>query len=121
MSDSRSAGASAEADAGTEMPALTIPRAALALFAGSLVGAVLVVLSIVLPVLIRAPKEFAAQWQPNDAYFLLWEFSVAWCVFAIGLSVVGIPLWWLFHRQGWRSARAALAVGFLATFLAAMV
>jgi hypothetical protein len=105
----------------TEAPTLTIPRAALALFAGSLVGAALVILSMILPVLILAPKEFAAQWQPNDANFLLLEFLVAWCVFAIGLAIVGVPLWWVCHRQGWRGARAALALGFLATFLASMV
>jgi hypothetical protein len=38
-----------------------------------------------------------------------------------GLAIFGIPLWWICHRLGWRSARTALALGFLATFSVSLI
>jgi hypothetical protein len=89
------------------------------LFAGSLVGAASVPLTGLLLVLIFAPGEFAVQWRYADLYFLLLELAFAWCVFAAGLCVFGIPCWWVCHRMGWRSAGAALLLGFLLAFLVA--
>jgi uncharacterized membrane protein YiaA len=105
----------------TELPTLTVRRAARALFFGSLVGAVLVHLTGVFPALVFEREELLSQWRPSDAQVLAFLFAVSWLVFAAGLAVIGIPLWWICHRLGWRGARTALALGFLATFCVLLI
>jgi len=43
-------------------------------------------------------------------------FIFAFVVFVVGLIIIGGPFWILFHALHWRSARAATALGFCATF-----
>jgi hypothetical protein len=103
------------------MPTLTLRSAARALLVGSFLGAALVQFASFLPVIVFARDEFLQQWSASDAHLMALVFVVTWAVFAVGLSVVGIPLWWMCHRLGWRSARAALALGFLATFSVSLI
>lgn len=98
-----------------------IARAALALLAGSLVGALLVPLLHVGTVLIFAGREFVEQWRPQYLQFFLLEFAVAWIVIAAGLLAIGIPGWWAFHRAGRRGWRAAAIFGLVATFVGALL
>jgi hypothetical protein len=79
------------------------------------------VLSNFFPILVFARDELLGRWRPGDVNFFALSFGVAWLFFAGGLTIVGVPLWWAFHRMGWRSARAALALGFVATFSVSVV
>jgi hypothetical protein len=36
---------------------------------------------------------------------------------ALGLFLFGLPLWWLFHRNGWRGRRVAMLLGAFITFV----
>ncbi len=75
----------------------------------------------ILPSLIFERDELLSQWRPSDAQVMAILFAATWIVFAAGLAVFGIPLWWICHRLGRRSARTALALGFLATFLVSLI
>jgi len=88
----------------------------LALLAGSLLGAALIQLSGFLPAFVFERDQLLTQWRPSDAQVMAILFAATWIVFALALAIFGIPLWWICHRLGWRSARTALALGFLATF-----
>lgn len=103
------------------MPTLTIRRAALALLAGSLLGAALIQLSGFLPAFVFERDQLISQWRPSDAQVMAILFAATWIVFAVGLAIFGIPLWWICHRLGWRSARTALALGFFATFSVSLI
>lgn len=104
-----------------QAPTVTLRRAALALLAGSLLGAALIQFSGLFPALVFERDELLREWRPSDAQVLAILFAATWVVFAAGLACVGVPLWWICHRLGWRGARAALALGFLATFLVSLI
>ena len=44
-------------------------------------------------------------------------FTVALVVWAVGLTVFGLPLWWLLHRLGLRHWLVAIVAGAAITFL----
>lgn len=48
-------------------------------------------------------------------------FIVALIIWSIGLVVVGAPLWAVFDRAGWTSPSAAIALGFGATVVGAVL
>src|SRR5215471_1075624 len=73
-------------------------RVAKGLLSGAVAGATLVAF----PFLIFPP-------------FAVIAFIYAFAAFAVGLIIVGAPLWVLFHALHWRSATAASALGFFAT------
>lgn len=83
----------------------------LALCAGAAVGAGVIALVFNLPYLFQA-------W-PEGMFPVLMTFIVAWVLWAVGLGVIGGPLWGLAERARLRSLHHAVVLGFIATFVAA--
>lgn len=82
-----------------------------ALCAGAAVGAGVVALVFNLPHLLQAG--------PDGMFLVLVTFIVAWVFWTLGLGVIGGPLWGLAERARLRTLHHAVALGFMATFLAA--
>lgn len=95
---------------------LTLPRAAIALILGAMLGGPLTITVMLAPAIIAdfySPTTFLAQF----AYASI----AATVVFAVGLLFLATPCWVLLHRLGHRSWRSAAilggALGFGVTFL----
>lgn len=82
-----------------------------ALIAGAVVGATVVAVTFNLP--------YLAQAGGGGLFMVGMTFLVALVLWALGLTVVGAPLWGLAERAGLRSLHHALAMGLAATFVAA--
>ena len=53
----------------------------------------------------------------SDLIVAILIFFVALVGWSLGLFLFGLPLWWLFHRNGWRGRRVAMLLGALTTFV----
>ena len=87
-------------------------RATLAAAAGALIGALGV--AIVVLLLATAGAETV---NLSDLIVSILIFVVALVGWSLGLFLVGLPLWWLFHRTGRRSWRVAMLLGAFTTFV----
>lgn len=87
-------------------------RATLAAAAGALIGA----LGVAIVVLLLATAGAEAV-NLSDLIVSILIFIVALVGWSLGLFLVGLPLWWLFHRNGWRSWRVAMLLGAFTTFV----
>jgi hypothetical protein len=86
-------------------------RATLAVTAGAVIGA----LGVVAVVLCSA--AMASGVSASDLVVCLLIFLVALVGWSLGLFLFGLPLWWLFHRNGWRGRRVAILLGAFTTFV----
>jgi hypothetical protein len=86
-------------------------RATLAAIAGAVVGA----LGVVIVVLLFA--ALASGVSASDLVVSILIFLVALVGWSLGLFLLGLPLWWLFHRNGWRGQRVAMLLGAFTTFI----
>ena len=82
-----------------------------ALAAGSGVGAIAVALTFNVPYLLQTG--------PGGMFMVGMTFIVALVAWALGLAVIGGPLWALAERAGLRSFHYAVALGLIVTFVAA--
>lgn len=87
-------------------------RATLAVIAGAGIGALGVTLVVFLLATIATGVVSAA-----DLIVSILIFVVALVGWSLGLFLFGLPLWWLFHRNGWRGWRVAMLLGALTTFV----
>jgi hypothetical protein len=87
-------------------------RATLAATAGAVVGALGVTIVVLLLATIATGVVSA-----GDLIVAILIFFVALVGWSLGLFLFGLPLWWLFHRNGWRSRRVAMLLGALTTFV----
>jgi hypothetical protein len=90
-------------------------RATLAAAAGAAIGAA----GVVAVVLLFA--AMAGGVGASDLVVSLLIFVVALTGWSLGLFVFGLPLWWLFHRNGWRGRRVAMLLGAFTTFVIVLV
>ena len=84
-------------------------RATLAAAAGAVIGA----LGVVAAVLLFA--AMASGVRASDLVVSILIFLVALVGWSLGLFLFGLPLWWLFHRNGWRGRRVAMLLGAFTT------
>jgi hypothetical protein len=87
-------------------------RATLAVTAGAVIGALGVVVVVLLLATIATGVVSA-----SDLIVAILIFVVALVGWSLGLLLFGLPLWWLFHRNGWRGRRVAMLLGALTTFV----
>jgi hypothetical protein len=76
-------------------------RATLAAAAGAVIGALGVVAAVL------AFAAMAGGVSASDLVVSILIFLVALVGWSLGLFLVGLPLWWLFHHNGWRGRRVA--------------
>jgi hypothetical protein len=86
-------------------------RATLAALAGAIVGALGVV------VVVLSFAALAGGVSASDLVVSILIFFVALVGWSLGLFLLGLPLWWLFHRNGWRGWRVAMLLGAFTTFV----
>jgi hypothetical protein len=87
-------------------------RATLAVTAGAVIGALGVAVVVLLLATIATGVVSA-----SDLIASILIFIVALVGWSLGLFLFGLPLWWLFHRNGWRGRRVAMLLGALTTFV----
>jgi hypothetical protein len=87
-------------------------RATLAATAGAIVGALGVTIVVLLLATVATGIVSA-----SDLIVAILIFVVALTGWSLGLFLFGLPLWWLFHRNGWRGRRVAMLLGALTTFV----
>jgi hypothetical protein len=87
-------------------------RATLAVTAGAVIGALGVAVVVLLLATIATGVVSGA-----DLIIAILIFIVALTGWSLGLFLFGLPLWWLFHRNGWRGRRVAMLLGALTTFV----
>jgi hypothetical protein len=87
-------------------------RATLAVTAGAVIGA----LGVAIVVLLLATAGTEAV-NLSDLIISILIFLVALVGWSLGLFLLGLPLWWLFHRNGWRGWRVAMLLGAFTTFV----
>jgi hypothetical protein len=80
--------------------------------AGAVIGALGVVVVVLLLATIATGVVSA-----SDLIVAILIFVVALVGWSLGLFLFGLPLWWLFHRNGWRGRRVAMLLGALTTFV----
>jgi amino acid transporter len=84
--------------------------------AGALAGATIVAApTLVLSLIYDSIERFLR----FNLQMVVATFVVAFMVWAIGLVVVGLPLWWLFHKKGLWRWWAAVLCGAIAAFVGA--
>lgn len=93
----------------------SLPRAALGLTAGAITGAGLVVLWHLWESALGFGLSYALTDGVRQGTTI---FAVALAVWTVGLIALGLPLWWLLHRRGWRHWAVAAAAGAALTFVA---
>jgi hypothetical protein len=86
-------------------------RATLAAILGAVIGALGVVAAVL------AFAAMASGVSASDVIVSILIFVVALVGWSLGLFLFGLPLWWLFHRNGWRGRRVAMLLGALTTFV----
>lgn len=87
-------------------------RATVAAAVGAIIGA----LGVAVVVLLLATAGAEAL-NLSDLIVSILIFLVALVGWSLGLFLFGLPLWWLFHRNGWRGRRVAMLLGALTTFV----
>jgi hypothetical protein len=87
-------------------------RATLAVTAGAVIGALGVSVVVLLLATIATGVVSAA-----DLIVAILIFIVALVGWSLGLFLFGLPLWWLFHRNGWRGRRVAMLLGAATTYV----
>ena len=87
-------------------------RATLAATAGAVVGA----LGVTIIVLLLATMATGIV-SASDLIIAVLIFIVALVGWSLGLFLFGLPLWWLFHRNGWRGRRVAMLLGAATTYV----
>ena len=87
-------------------------RATLAATAGAVVGA----LGVTIIVLLLATAATGIV-NASDLIIAILIFIVALVGWSLGLFLFGLPLWWLFHRNGWRGRRVAMLLGAATTYV----
>jgi hypothetical protein len=87
-------------------------RATLAVIAGAGIGALGVTVVVFVLATIGTGVVSAA-----DLIVSILIFIVALVGWSLGLFLFGLPLWWLFHRNGWRGRRVAMLLGAFTTFV----
>jgi hypothetical protein len=87
-------------------------RATLAVTAGAAIGGLGVAIVVLLLATVAAGGLTAA-----DLIVSILLFIVAAVGWLLGLFLAGLPLWWLFHRNGWRGRRVAMLLGAFTTFV----
>ena len=87
-------------------------RATLAVIVGALIGA----LGVAIVVLLLATAGTGVL-NLSDLIVSILIFLVALVGWSLGLFLFGLPLWWLFHRNGWRGRRVAMLLGAFTTFV----
>ena len=85
--------------------------------AGALTGATIIAApTFVLSLVYESIDQFLS----GNFLMVMWTFVVAFVVWAIGLVVVGLPLWWLLHKKGvrrwWVAALCGAATAFVGAF-----
>ena len=82
--------------------------------AGALTGATIIAApTLVLSLLYDSIERFLTV----NFLMVMWTFVIAFVVWAIGLVVVGLPLWWLLHKKGVRRWWVAALCGAVAAFV----
>jgi hypothetical protein len=87
-------------------------RATMAATAGAVVGALGVTIVVLLLATVATGVVSAA-----DLTVAILIFIVALIGWSLGLFLFGLPLWWLFHRNGWRGRRVAMLLGAATTYV----
>jgi hypothetical protein len=89
-------------------------RVILGLAAGAVTGAFLIALSFLWGTAQVSGVQYVLHYglRPSSTVFV-----VAFIVWAVGLVVFGLPLWWLLHRLGLRKWLVAAVIGATLTFL----
>ena len=87
-------------------------RATLAVTVGAVIGALGV--AVVVLLLATAGTDVL---NLSDLIVSVLIFVVALVGWSLGLFLFGLPLWWLFHRNGWRGKRVAMLLGAFTTFV----
>jgi hypothetical protein len=57
----------------------------------------------------------------SDLLFSVLIFVVALIGWTLGLFLLGLPLWWFLHRNGWRGRRSAALLGAGTTFVVVLL
>jgi hypothetical protein len=99
--------------------AVEVPRAALALTAGAIVGGLLTALLLLAPGLITDFQAYRMM-GPWGPYIGVVVAIASFWYFLVGLFVVGAPAWYLAHRLGRTRWFDAMAVGTALMFLVTM-
>ncbi len=99
------------------LPKTTLGRAALALLAGAVVGAVLTALAFAASAYLfpQSPEARSVGFDLGQAGVWGLIFLVMVLFWIAGLAVIGAPLWVLLHRLGHRARLHAMMLGALAT------
>ena len=87
-------------------------RATLAVTVGAVIGALGVAI-VVLSLATIATGVVSA----SDLIVAILIFIVALVGWSLGLFLFGLPLWWLFHLNGWRGRRVAMLLGAFTTLV----
>lgn len=87
-------------------------RATLAATAGAVAGALGVTIVVLLLATVATGIVSA-----SDLIVAILIFIVALVGWSLGLFLFGLPLWWLFHRNGWRGRRVAMLLGAFTTLV----
>ena len=87
-------------------------RATLAVTVGAVIGALGVAIVVLLLATIATGVVSA-----SDLIVAILIFIVALIGWSLGLFLFGLPLWWLFHRNGWRGRRVAMLLGAFTTLV----
>jgi hypothetical protein len=87
-------------------------RATLAVTVGAVIGALGVAVVVLLLATIATGVVSA-----SDLIVAVLIFIVALVGWSLGLFLFGLPLWWLFHRNGWRGRRVAMLLGAATTYV----
>jgi len=91
-------------------------RATLAVAAGAVIGALGVAIVVLLLATIATGVVNA-----SDLIVAILIFVVALTGWSLGLFLFGLPLWWLFHRNGWRGRRVAMLLGAFTTLVVVLL
>jgi len=92
----------------------TLPRAALSLIAGAAAGASLIALWYLWGTAQNLGIQYVLDYGVIPTTLVFIEALVVW---SVGLTIFGLPFWWLLHRLGWRHWLVAVALGAVLTFL----
>jgi hypothetical protein len=100
--------------------AVTVPRAALALTAGAIVGALLTTLLLIAPGLVTEFGVYRTNWSRILVSTLIISIA-SFAYFLIGLVLVGVPTWYLAHRLDRTGWSEAMIVGAILMFVVVML
>jgi len=93
-------------------------RVGLAIVAGALTGAIIVMLNWLTGGVWALGPTFIASAGARGAPIVLMDAFIAWLA---GVILIGGPAWWLLHRHQLRSWRSAILTGVATTFAAGLI